>query len=120
MSIRRLAGAGIGLLMGCFAVASGCGGDDDATGGDGGLGGDSAGACSTTVIVSGCNTVEQNGQTFALGCSAIESKTINGKVVCAVSGQCATTPQGQCLDPIDRKSTRLNSSHMSISYAVFC
>src|SRR5690242_20753205 len=23
-------------------------------------------------------------------------------------------------DPIDRKSTRLNSSHMSISYAVFC
>src|SRR3989344_7906955 len=24
------------------------------------------------------------------------------------------------LSPIDRKSTRLNSSHMSISYAVFC
>src|SRR5438477_7198617 len=24
------------------------------------------------------------------------------------------------VDPIDRKSTRLNSSHMSISYAVFC
>src|SRR5690242_21358443 len=23
-------------------------------------------------------------------------------------------------DPLDRKSTRLNSSHMSISYAVFC
>src|SRR5437868_14503305 len=23
-------------------------------------------------------------------------------------------------DPIDRKSTRLNSSHVSISYAVFC
>src|SRR5438477_46526 len=23
-------------------------------------------------------------------------------------------------DPVDRKSTRLNSSHMSISYAVFC
>src|SRR5690242_20973952 len=25
-----------------------------------------------------------------------------------------------CLDTADRKSTRLNSSHMSISYAVFC
>src|SRR5437868_13084245 len=25
-----------------------------------------------------------------------------------------------CLDPSDRKSTRLNSSHVSISYAVFC
>src|SRR5690242_21432137 len=24
------------------------------------------------------------------------------------------------LEPLDRKSTRLNSSHMSISYAVFC
>src|SRR5699024_11419341 len=24
------------------------------------------------------------------------------------------------LDPVDRKSTRLNSSHVSISYAVFC
>src|SRR5207249_9362037 len=28
-----------------------------------------------------------------------------------------TAPGGQ---PIDRKSTRLNSSHVSISYAVFC
>src|SRR5690242_21045548 len=27
---------------------------------------------------------------------------------------------GRCLDRGDRKSTRLNSSHMSISYAVFC
>src|SRR5690242_20866390 len=25
-----------------------------------------------------------------------------------------------CMRPADRKSTRLNSSHMSISYAVFC
>src|SRR5438477_12973529 len=28
--------------------------------------------------------------------------------------------QGRLLPPADRKSTRLNSSHMSISYAVFC
>src|SRR5690242_21501870 len=31
----------------------------------------------------------------------------------------ATTISG-CLTTSDRKSTRLNSSHMSISYAVFC
>src|SRR5207249_7600915 len=32
-------------------------------------------------------------------------------------------PVGDCLMPVhgqDRKSTRLNSSHVSISYAVFC
>src|SRR4051812_49458843 len=27
---------------------------------------------------------------------------------------------GQAVERLDRKSTRLNSSHMSISYAVFC
>src|SRR5690625_1349269 len=41
-----------------------------------------------------------------------------------------TNPQGQAINrlegdyfehyPIDRKSTRLNSSHVAISYAVFC
>src|SRR5690242_21934144 len=30
------------------------------------------------------------------------------------------SPRGRLLAPADRKSTRLNSSHMSISYAVFC
>src|SRR5699024_12151939 len=29
-------------------------------------------------------------------------------------------PEGYCLSSQDRKSTRLNSSHVSISYAVFC
>src|SRR3712207_8749237 len=28
--------------------------------------------------------------------------------------------QGEAVDPKDRKSTRLNSSHANISYAVFC
>src|SRR6266480_6540681 len=34
----------------------------------------------------------------------------------------STTSAGSCSTgtPADRKSTRLNSSHMSISYAVFC
>src|SRR5256885_12077413 len=29
-------------------------------------------------------------------------------------------PEQQLVDPPDRKSTRLNSSHLVISYAVFC
>src|SRR5437868_11376804 len=29
-------------------------------------------------------------------------------------------PRSPSLPPLDRKSTRLNSSHVSISYAVFC
>src|SRR3712207_8058810 len=29
-------------------------------------------------------------------------------------------PRPACVDPSDRKSTRLNSSHANISYAVFC
>src|SRR5256885_13253539 len=29
-------------------------------------------------------------------------------------------PATACVDPGDRKSTRLNSSHLVISYAVFC
>src|SRR5690606_42007116 len=32
----------------------------------------------------------------------------------------AEIPQWQVLPAIDRKSTRLNSSHVKISYAVFC
>src|SRR5437870_10435972 len=30
------------------------------------------------------------------------------------------TPSPACASPRDRKSTRLNSSHVAISYAVFC
>src|SRR5438067_7379955 len=33
---------------------------------------------------------------------------------------CLETTQGSAADKQDRKSTRLNSSHVSISYAVFC
>src|SRR3712207_9011898 len=32
----------------------------------------------------------------------------------------AVTHEGATLVPLDRKSTRLNSSHANISYAVFC
>src|SRR3712207_7087456 len=35
-------------------------------------------------------------------------------------GYCLDFPLGGCRKPRDRKSTRLNSSHANISYAVFC
>src|SRR5438128_3720043 len=40
---------------------------------------------------------------------------------CAAAGAASPTPTTRAADlPQDRKSTRLNSSHGSISYAVFC
>src|SRR5207248_7678237 len=33
---------------------------------------------------------------------------------------CVAIGSGKCLEELDRKSTRLNSSHRTISYAVFC
>src|SRR5690606_40903192 len=35
-------------------------------------------------------------------------------------GRLGTRAWGECPNAIDRKSTRLNSSHVKISYAVFC
>src|SRR5256885_12060264 len=37
-----------------------------------------------------------------------------------VSGEVALDSTGRLVGPGDRKSTRLNSSHLVISYAVFC
>src|SRR5690625_4125418 len=37
-----------------------------------------------------------------------------------LAAQAVTTPDGQVFTFEDRKSTRLNSSHVAISYAVFC
>src|SRR5215469_17287750 len=36
------------------------------------------------------------------------------------AGACSPRPGCHCRRPEDRKSTRLNSSHVEISYAVFC
>ena len=99
MSTRRWAGTSlVALLFIFFGTAGGCGGDDSAPGGgdDAGPGGDSA-ACSTNVVVKGCKTVEQNNVQFDLECSGINNRTINGRPVCAGSGQCVGSPA--CLDP---------------------
>src|SRR5436309_7062429 len=38
----------------------------------------------------------------------------------AAQGRAGLADVGRAPDPLDRKSTRLNSSHVKISYAVFC
>src|SRR5690242_21172546 len=46
---------------------------------------------------------------------------IRRNALTAVGGCGTVNPMAEIeLAPLDRKSTRLNSSHMSISYAVFC
>src|SRR5690625_6209556 len=51
-------------------------------------------------------------------------RTCSGDLVdelrAALSATRTGTPLVEALDGIDRKSTRLNSSHVAISYAVFC
>src|SRR5690242_21411858 len=71
-------------------------------------------------------------QTHALGAPKTASKSfgvfvnVQPAATVALSGttftwnSVKTTMQGYALADKDRKSTRLNSSHMSISYAVFC
>src|SRR5258705_10094735 len=60
------------------------------------------------VTVSGMREGRLTQESFA---KKIYSKTIGGKLYSAIQ---VTTAAG------DRKSTRLNSSHLGISYAVFC
>src|SRR2546426_2119415 len=43
----------------------------------------------------------------------------SGRAYCSRRRSCSSTPDS-CLCAPDRKSTRLNSSHLVISYAVFC
>src|SRR5690242_20969784 len=64
------------------------------------------------------------------GCAALKEKYPDWKGKTLVNAINPHTPGYESIDPkdpskyvgfdIDRKSTRLNSSHMSISYAVFC
>src|SRR5688500_19299188 len=55
---------------------------------------------------------------FRAGVAAPTRARIEGSGVGAVRYCDFTT--GSFVEPIDRKSTRLNSSHLVISYAVFC
>src|SRR5690242_21838069 len=54
----------------------------------------------------------------------MEESALSGSLSDSVWGQCVFCRHVQagakCPQTEDRKSTRLNSSHMSISYAVFC
>src|SRR5690606_40215123 len=60
-----------------------------------------------------------DGNTGALG-----DLCVPGHLTTLVVGECAARQQGHSVQggtkALDRKSTRLNSSHVKISYAVFC
>jgi hypothetical protein len=78
-----------------FLAAGGCSSSDDVPAGNPDGGGADAAVCSTSVQVVGCNRVAQNGVEFDLGCSSIINTTIQGKPVCALSGECTNG----CLNP---------------------
>src|SRR5699024_11761213 len=59
-------------------------------------------------------------------CTAIDMNRLPGYIACIITGQIHICRSEFFRFPgsfhwgVDRKSTRLNSSHVSISYAVFC
>src|SRR2546427_7996293 len=56
----------------------------------------------------------------ALICALIWSAVQPAAVVTSADGGCVGSGERSFVHAIDRKSTRLNSSHSQISYAVFC
>src|SRR6266581_5550317 len=65
--------------------------------------------------------VHQGGSGIGAGTTLAELE-VDPEVPAALREACAlaASPQLRSMGTIDRKSTRLNSSHPSISYAVFC
>src|SRR5437773_3431490 len=75
------------------------------------------------------DTLEMTGTKFGCGMALCGACTvhINGQAtrscitpISSVAGKKVTTIEGLSATLEDRKSTRLNSSHITISYAVFC
>src|SRR5437868_14440488 len=65
-------------------------------------------------VITGTMLKEYDGKTAILQ----NGETIETTMVIWAAGVKGNIPEG--IDRGDRKSTRLNSSHVSISYAVFC
>src|SRR5690606_41069209 len=58
---------------------------------------------------------------FRTNLSLDEMRDVVERVGCVINGATETlVPADRRLYALDRKSTRLNSSHVKISYAVFC
>src|SRR2546427_2292660 len=49
-----------------------------------------------------------------------QQRPVDRRNLLRMDAQLCTEAEGTCKSEIDRKSTRLNSSHSQISYAVFC
>src|SRR5256885_7387498 len=57
---------------------------------------------------------------FAAACEAYFGKPLKDITVAEAAMLAGLPKAPSAYNPIDRKSTRLNSSHLVISYAVFC
>src|SRR3712207_6072358 len=115
-------------------VVTGCGGADDDAGTASGATGSSAGFPVTVSTAFGDVTVEEEPQrVVALGWSDAETALALGVQPIGASDWLGFGGEGvgpwaegrydeapELIEPLDRKSTRLNSSHANISYAVFC
>src|SRR3712207_7801478 len=62
---------------------------------------------------------KRNGRAYEYFPLVKEQDTINQEIVESFANICQKHV-GNALSMVDRKSTRLNSSHANISYAVFC
>src|SRR5688572_31175989 len=61
------------------------------------------------------------GGQWAMGKNKIGVRPLDAGYLCAIdNGQDGTERVTSAVGGVDRKSTRLNSSHSQISYAVFC
>src|SRR2546427_8084460 len=69
-------------------------------------------------LVDGYKHISFQARTLGLCASVLENMMTDPKCTVFFGGAGALTPGG--LKKVDRKSTRLNSSHSQISYAVFC
>src|SRR3712207_8234375 len=59
--------------------------------------------------------------TFAVALAEYDGRPLSAQAVATPAGGLTkTTDRAERVVPLDRKSTRLNSSHANISYAVFC
>src|SRR5437899_5061759 len=79
-----------------------------------------ASTANTTAIASGRNSAAAGPLKKNIGTNTIEMASVETKAGVAIWAAPSTMAGKISFPCSDRKSTRLNSSHLGISYAVFC
>src|SRR5699024_11496704 len=73
-----------------------------------------------SVIASSCSSSSSTLSISAIKAKSVKKDTNVLSSSAVFSKSCVTVKNSEIFSRRDRKSTRLNSSHVSISYAVFC